>query len=132
MLSKSRGERNKGLAAHYRVTINPGKCEVVRLRLNRIAPRDLNSAYAAVKGNPFGADFDAVVKTRLEEADQFYATVIPSKLDADAANVMRQAVGGMLWSKQFYNSMSTNGLTSMARTHSSRSTSPRATTTGTT
>jgi hypothetical protein len=91
------------VSPHYRVTINPGKCEVVRLRLNRIAPRDLNSAYAAVKGNPFGADFDAVVKTRLEEADQFYATVIPSKLDADAANVMRQAVGGMLWSKQFYN-----------------------------
>jgi hypothetical protein len=91
------------VSPHYRVTINPGQCEVVRLRLNNIAPRDINSVYAAAKGNPFGADFDAVVKTRLEEANQFYATVIPSKLDPDAANVMRQAVGGMLWSKQFYN-----------------------------
>jgi len=92
------GGRGTKVSPHYRLTTNPGQCQVVRLRLNKIAPKDLNSAYAAAKGNPFGADFDAVVKTRIEEADQFYATVIPSKLDADAANVMRQAIGGMLWS----------------------------------
>ncbi|MGB7726836.1 MAG: hypothetical protein WBL50_02305 [Candidatus Acidiferrum sp.] len=97
------GEMGTKVSPHYRVTVNPGQCEVVRLRLNNIAPRDLNSAYAAAMGDPFGVDFDAVVKTRVEEANQFYATVIPSKLDADAANVMRQAVAGMLWSKQFYN-----------------------------
>ena len=28
--------------------------------------------------------------------------VIPRSLDADAANVMRQALAGMMWSKQFY------------------------------
>src|SRR6185295_6926008 len=39
---------------------------------------------------------------RQAEADEFYASVIPEKLDADAANVMRQAIAGMLWSKQFY------------------------------
>jgi hypothetical protein len=97
------GGRGTKVSPHYRVTVNPGQCAVLRLRLNNIAPRDLNSAYAAAKGNPFGVDFDAVVKTRLEEADEFYASVIPSKLDADATNVMRQAIGGMLWSKQFYN-----------------------------
>ena len=91
------------VSSHYHLTVNPGHCEVVRLRLNNIAPRDLNSAYSATKGNPLGADFDAVVETRLQEADEFYATVIPPKLDADSANVMRQAVGGMLWSKQYYN-----------------------------
>ena len=36
------------------------------------------------------------------EADEFYATVIPEDLSADAQNVMRQAFAGMLWSKQFY------------------------------
>ncbi len=36
------------------------------------------------------------------EADEFYATVIPSSLKDDAANVMRQALAGMLWTKQFY------------------------------
>ena len=51
--------------------------------------------------DPFG-DFDVVIEARRKEADEFYAAVIPASLDADAANVMRQALAGMLWSKQFY------------------------------
>ena len=43
-----------------------------------------------------------MLRTRHKEADEFYATVIPRSLHADAANVMRQALAGMLWSKQFY------------------------------
>jgi hypothetical protein len=39
---------------------------------------------------------------RQREADEFYATVIPQDLSADAQNVMRQGFAGMLWSKQFY------------------------------
>ena len=42
------------------------------------------------------------MQARREEADEFYASVIPRSLDADAANVMRQALAGMLWSKQFF------------------------------
>ena len=42
------------------------------------------------------------MEARRREADEFYASVIPSSLDADAANVMRQALAGMLWTKQFY------------------------------
>ena len=41
-------------------------------------------------------------EARRKEADEFYAAVIPPSLDADEANVMRQALAGMLWSKQFY------------------------------
>ena len=37
-----------------------------------------------------------------DEADQFYATVIPPTLPADAAMVMRQALAGLLWGKQYY------------------------------
>jgi hypothetical protein len=96
------GEGTK-VSPHYRVTVQPGRCAVIRLRLSDTAPSDVNSSSPAATRSPFGADFDAVVKTRLEEADEFYATVIPAKLDADAAKVMRQAVGGMLWSKQYYN-----------------------------
>ena len=44
----------------------------------------------------------AVLTARRAEADQFYARVIPEHLSADARNVMRQALAGMLWSKQFY------------------------------
>ena len=50
-----------------------------------------------------GSSFDEIFKLRLQEADDFYATVIPPSLGADETNVMRQALAGMLWSKQFFN-----------------------------
>jgi hypothetical protein len=96
-------ETGTKVSPHYCLTVSPGQCEVIRLRLNDISPGDLDANHLAAKRNPFGEHFDAAVRTRQEEADQFYATVIPSKLDADARMVMRQALGGMLWSKQFYN-----------------------------
>jgi hypothetical protein len=88
-------------AANYHLVVRPGECQVVRLRLSDVAP----PAYASSNGSsasPFGSHFDEVFQTRRLEADDFYAAVIPSCLDADAANVMRQALAGMLWSKQFY------------------------------
>ena len=42
------------------------------------------------------------MRARREEADEFYAKVIPPALDADRALVMRQALAGLLWSKQYY------------------------------
>ncbi len=88
------------VAPHYRLTVNPGECQVVRLRLSDAAPAESAQANGRAEG-PFGR-FDEIMKTRRAEADEFYATVIPRSLDADAANVMRQALAGMLWSKQFY------------------------------
>ena len=44
-----------------------------------------------------------MLQERRSEADAFYAAIIPSKLPPDAAAVMRQALAGMLWSKQIYN-----------------------------
>jgi hypothetical protein len=78
-------------AAHYQISVGGGKEQVIRLRLT-----------TASSANPFGQDFDMLFAQRLDEADEFYASVIPRSLDDDAANVMRQAVAGMLWSKQFY------------------------------
>jgi hypothetical protein len=50
----------------------------------------------------FGSQFETGLKTRLHEADEFYAEVIPPSVTADEQLVMRQAFAGMLWSKQFY------------------------------
>jgi hypothetical protein len=89
------------VAAHYRLTVPPGKCETVRLRLTPVAPNALDQTYS--KGNgAFGKHFDEVLQARRQEADEFYAGVIPKSLDTDAANVMRQALAGMLWSKQYF------------------------------
>jgi hypothetical protein len=45
---------------------------------------------------------DRVLLERLSEADEFYATVHPPKASEDEKRIQRQALGGLLWSKQFY------------------------------
>lgn len=50
---------------------------------------------------PF-ADFDTVFKTRLAEADAFYAALHPATFGPDQELVGRQAFAGLLWSKQYY------------------------------
>jgi Mannosylglycerate hydrolase MGH1-like glycoside hydrolase domain/Glycosyl hydrolase family 63 C-terminal domain len=79
-------------AADYQLTLAAGENKVVRLRLS-------NSDF---KGKNAFANFAKMFALRKGEADEFYATVIPQDLSADAQNVMRQGLAGMLWSKQFY------------------------------
>ncbi len=81
-------------AAHYSFTIPAGASQVVRARLSDVAGSD---------AEPFGPAFDRVMADRRREADEFYTDLVPQSLTADAANVMRQALAGMMWSKQFYN-----------------------------
>ncbi len=88
-------------SAHYRLAVNPGQCQVVRLRLTNVAPADFTPANSE-SSSPFGRQFEEVFQARIREADEFFATVIPAALDAAATNVMRQALAGMMWSKQFY------------------------------
>jgi hypothetical protein len=78
-------------AAHYKLSLDSGETVVIRMRL----------ADSDFKGNEFGT-FDETFALRRREADEFYSTVIPQDLSADAQNVMRQGFAGMLWSKQFY------------------------------
>jgi hypothetical protein len=83
------------VAAHYPLTVGPGQTTEVRLRLT--LPNLPVAADALLT-----SDFDQVFADRQREADEFYATVIPADLSGDAKQVMRQAFGGLLWSKQFY------------------------------
>jgi hypothetical protein len=64
---------------------------VIRLRLSNIAA-----------DNPFGSQFDQIIEQRRREADAFYRAVIPAGVSEDAADVTRQALAGMLWSKQYF------------------------------
>jgi hypothetical protein len=81
--------RGTKAAARYRLTVAPGASVELRLRLAE-GDRDL------------GAEFDAILRDRAAEADEFYATLAPASATADEVRVMRQAFAGMLWSKQFY------------------------------
>jgi hypothetical protein len=82
-------------AAHYALEIDPGTSATVCLRLSDRPP-------ATHSGKIFGKPFEKILSKRSEEADAFYAKVIPETLSKDAALVMRQALSGMLWTKQFY------------------------------
>jgi hypothetical protein len=75
-------------AARYRLEIGPGETKVVRLRL--------------ADGDRTFDDFDQIFADRLAEADEFYAPLAPPDASEDARRVQRQALAGMLWSKQFF------------------------------
>jgi hypothetical protein len=77
-------------AAHYVLNVGPGGSKVVRLRLSN-NPR----------GDTF-AKFDQIFAERLAEANEFYDRITPKNLSEDERRVHRQALAGMLWSKQYY------------------------------
>ena len=77
-------------AAHYRLNVPAGGSKVVRLRLSAKSPADA-----------FG-NFDATFAARIADADEFYNRITPSSLTEDERRIHRQALAGMLWSKQYY------------------------------
>jgi hypothetical protein len=82
-------EGTKG-AAHYTATVPAQGTFRVRARLT-----------SAATTTPFER-FDALLDQRRREADAFYADLQAGIADADARNVQRQALAGMIWTKQFY------------------------------
>ena len=91
--------RGTKAAAHYRLSVKPGESQSIQLRLSA----SVDSANGNGHGTgPFGTKFTETLQARRKEADDFYASITPLSLNADQANVMRQALAGMLWSKQFY------------------------------
>ncbi len=85
--------RGTKAAARQRGMIPAGGSARMRLRLTDEAWKS---------GDPLGADFDRTLELRRSEADEFHAAVMPATLPEDERLVMRQALAGMLWSKQFY------------------------------
>jgi Mannosylglycerate hydrolase MGH1-like glycoside hydrolase domain len=77
-------------ALDFLLVIPPGGSETIRLRLTDKQP-----------ARPFG-DFDDVMNARRGEADEFYAGVFAGDLSDDERMIGRQAMAGMLWSKQYY------------------------------
>jgi hypothetical protein len=84
------GEGSK-FAAHMSLAIPAGGSQTVRLRFRPAASR-----------TPAFADFASVLATRVRETDAFYAALQSGMPDPDKRSVQRQALAGMLWSKQYY------------------------------
>ena len=77
-------------AAHYVLDVPAGGSKVVRLRLKRKA--DSQRLFR----------FRPVFAARLADADEFYERITPKSLSEDERRVHRQALAGMLWTKQYY------------------------------
>jgi hypothetical protein len=71
----------------YKLEVRAGASAVLRLSLTT--------------GEPI-ADVDAVVAARKTDADEFYAAVHPPRANGEERMIQRQALAGLLWSKQFY------------------------------
>ena len=80
-------------AAHYHLNLGAGKTATICLRLCDLAP--------GAVGDPF-ENFTQIMQTRQREADEFYESITPKRVSKDEALVMRQALAGMLWSKQYF------------------------------
>jgi len=77
-------------AAHYVLEIAGGGSKTVWLRL------------AAAKVKDAFRGFEEIFQSRIADADEFYNRITPQSLDEDQRRVHRQALAGMLWSKQYY------------------------------
>jgi hypothetical protein len=101
-------------AAHYPFIIEAGGSETVRLWFGRVGEPPVEPEPAGepsgpcrpvclpVLGHEAFEHFDAIFRTRRREADEFYGELEPSCLSEEHRLIHRQALAGMLWSKQFY------------------------------
>jgi hypothetical protein len=88
------GKEGTKVAAHYKLSVAAGKAATIRVRLTNSSQR--------LTGETFGKQFEDVFEERMTEANEFYKSVTPPSVNEDKANVMRQAIAGMLWSKQYF------------------------------
>jgi len=86
-------ERGTKAAAWYALDLASGETTEIRLRFS-----DVREMPSSSFDDFFTATFDA----RIRDAGEFYARVLPAAMSDDARNVARQAIAGLLWSKQFY------------------------------
>jgi hypothetical protein len=88
------GHGTKASAAYY-ADLPAGGVHRVQLRLTDRPPDSSTTS-------PFGSGFTRIFALRRQEADEFYGAVIPGTLSDDQRSITRQALAGLLWSKQFY------------------------------
>jgi hypothetical protein len=75
----------------YNMKINGGATKTIYCRLS-----------VDLLDTPFGSIVKNVFDLRKQEADEFYAAILPKGMSEDMARIQRQALAGVLWSKQFY------------------------------
>ncbi|MFT4155932.1 MGH1-like glycoside hydrolase domain-containing protein [Parafilimonas sp.] len=78
-------------AAVYNLTVEAGETKTIYCRFNNTLLK-----------KPFPKGFEHIFSRRKKEADAFYKTILPKKINDELANIQRQALAGMFWTKQYY------------------------------
>ncbi len=81
-------------AIYYSLNIPEGKSKEIRIRLSKNSLKTEKNSFK---------NFDTLFQKCINEADLFYESIQEDIDDTDAKNIQRQALAGMIWSKQFYN-----------------------------
>ena len=89
-------------SADYHIAIGGGESKTIRLRLSNVSPESIIQKNIGYEMPLFGNNFEEAMDLHRKEADQFYDSISPTSLSEDERRVLRQALSGMLWSKQFY------------------------------
>lgn len=76
----------------FQVKVDGGKSVTFKLRLSK----------DGTLNDPLGSSFGAALAARKDEAEAFYASLVPESMSDDMKNVQRQAFAGLLWNKQLY------------------------------
>ena len=86
-------KKNEGtkFAPLYSRNIAGNESVTIRLRLSQNEQQE-----------PFSADFENIFNARISECDQFYKDIIKER-NTESANIQKQALAGLLWTKQYYN-----------------------------
>ncbi len=87
---KKRGKGTK-FSPHYKLKIEGGATTTIYCRLS-----------TTMTDNAFVKGFEDIFIKRKEEADEFYSAILPKGINEDMARIQRQALAGLLWSKQYY------------------------------
>ncbi|HRE50948.1 MAG TPA: glucosidase [Flavitalea sp.] len=75
----------------YSLSLAPGATKIIYCRLSS-EPRE----------HAFPDHFEDIFSIRKQEADEFYQSLLPDGITEDMAGIRRQALAGLLWSKQYY------------------------------
>ncbi len=77
-------------AVWLKATIKAGESKTFKVRLSK---RSIEDPWAA---------FEEIVVQRQAETDRYYAQLAPKSLSTSQKGLLRSAMGGLLWTKQFY------------------------------
>lgn len=75
----------------YKLKVSAGATKTIYCRL-----------CGSLMENAFPRGFEKIFTTRKKEADEYYDEILPKGMSEDMARIQRQAIAGLLWSKQYY------------------------------